>query len=104
VVIVPGPHDFVSSSPGILPRAPLIQEFQDLIINQSGLRVQRDHVTEPNLYFATSPCRITCSNREVVVFREDVVNKLRRHCVMKPSSADTASLVQHVSRLFLARY
>lgn len=96
-MIVPGPHDLVPSSPGVLPRAPLMQEFQDLIAHQSGLRPQRDHVAEPNLYFATSPCRITCGNREVVVFRDDVVNKLRRHCVMKPSNADTASLVQHVS-------
>lgn len=81
----------------MLPRAPLMQEFQESIVNQSGLRPHREHVTDPNLYFATSPTRITFGNKEIVVFRDDVVNKLRRHCIMKPSNVDTDSLVQHVS-------
>ncbi|KAM9294304.1 DNA polymerase epsilon subunit 2 [Gastrophryne carolinensis] len=71
-VFVPGPED-----PGpsfILPRPPIA-----------------DHITEefrqrvPFSIFTTNPCRIQYCTQEIVVFREDLVNKMCRNCVRFPS-------------------
>uniref|UniRef100_A0A673CAM6 DNA polymerase epsilon subunit n=1 Tax=Sphaeramia orbicularis TaxID=375764 RepID=A0A673CAM6_9TELE len=72
-VFVPGPED---PGPGaILPRPPL-----------------SDHVTEefrqrvPFSVFTTNPCRIQYCSQEIVIIREDLVNKMCRNCVRLPSS------------------
>uniref|UniRef100_A0A8C9W4P3 DNA polymerase epsilon subunit n=1 Tax=Scleropages formosus TaxID=113540 RepID=A0A8C9W4P3_SCLFO len=71
-VFVPGPED-----PGpnaILPRPPLA-----------------DHITEefrqkvPFSVFTTNPCRIQYCTQEIVVIREDLVNKMCRNCIRLPS-------------------
>ncbi|KAA8582074.1 hypothetical protein FQN60_008814 [Etheostoma spectabile] len=72
-VFVPGPED---PGPGtILPRPPLA-----------------DHITEefrqrvPFSVFTTNPCRIQYCSQEIVVIREDLVNKMCRNCVRLPSN------------------
>uniref|UniRef100_A0AAQ6ANL1 DNA polymerase epsilon subunit n=1 Tax=Amphiprion ocellaris TaxID=80972 RepID=A0AAQ6ANL1_AMPOC len=72
-VFVPGPED---PGPGsILPRPPLA-----------------DHITEefrqrvPFSVFTTNPCRIQYCTQEIVVFREDLVNKMCRNCVRLPNN------------------
>uniref|UniRef100_A0A4W5N8W1 DNA polymerase epsilon subunit n=1 Tax=Hucho hucho TaxID=62062 RepID=A0A4W5N8W1_9TELE len=72
-VFVPGPEDPGPST--ILPRPPLA-----------------DHITEefrqrvPFSVFTTNPCRIQYCSQEIVVIREDLVNKMCRNCVRLPSS------------------
>nr|XP_006632293.1 PREDICTED: DNA polymerase epsilon subunit 2 [Lepisosteus oculatus] len=72
-VFVPGPEDPGPSM--ILPRPPLAE-----------------HITEefrqkvPFSVFTTNPCRIQYCTQEIVVFREDLVNKMCRNCVRFPSS------------------
>ncbi|XP_034019418.1 DNA polymerase epsilon subunit 2-like [Thalassophryne amazonica] len=72
-VFVPGPED---PGPGsILPRPPLA-----------------DHITEefrqrvPFSIFTTNPCRIQYCNQEIVIIREDLVNKMCRNCIHLPNS------------------
>ncbi|MGH0178583.1 UNVERIFIED_CONTAM: hypothetical protein FKN15_078047 [Acipenser sinensis] len=73
-VFVPGPEDPGPST--ILPRPPLAE-----------------HITEefrqkvPFSVFTTNPCRIQYCTQEMVVFREDLVNKMCRNCVRFPSSS-----------------
>ncbi|XP_068874790.1 DNA polymerase epsilon subunit 2 isoform X2 [Aphelocoma coerulescens] len=72
-VFVPGPED---PGPGsILPRPPLAecitQEFRQLV---------------PFSVFTTNPCRIQYCTQEIIIFREDLVNKMCRNCVHFPSS------------------
>ncbi|KAF2976079.1 hypothetical protein EK904_005965, partial [Melospiza melodia maxima] len=72
-VFVPGPED---PGPGsILPRPPLAenitQEFRQLV---------------PFSVFTTNPCRVQYCTQEIVIFREDLVNKMCRNCVRFPSS------------------
>ncbi|NWY45742.1 DPOE2 polymerase, partial [Sylvia atricapilla] len=72
-VFVPGPED---PGPGsILPRPPLAenitQEFRQLV---------------PFSVFTTNPCRIQYCTQEIIIFREDLVNKMCRNCVRFPSS------------------
>uniref|UniRef100_H3B8I2 DNA polymerase epsilon subunit n=1 Tax=Latimeria chalumnae TaxID=7897 RepID=H3B8I2_LATCH len=72
-VFVPGPEDPGPST--ILPRPPLAE-----------------HVTEdfsqrvPFSVFSTNPCRIQYCTQEIVIFREDLVNKMCRNCVRFPSN------------------
>ncbi|TKS86734.1 DNA polymerase epsilon subunit 2 [Collichthys lucidus] len=72
-VFVPGPED---PGPGsILPRPPLA-----------------DHITEefrqrvPFSVFTTNPCRIQYCSQEIVIIREDLVNKMCRNCVRLPNN------------------
>ncbi|XP_023608838.1 DNA polymerase epsilon subunit 2 isoform X12 [Myotis lucifugus] len=72
-VFVPGPEDPGFGS--ILPRPPLAES----ITNEFRQRV-------PFSVFTTNPCRIQYCTQEIIVFREDLVNKMCRNCVHFPSS------------------
>ncbi|NWH63494.1 DPOE2 polymerase, partial [Geococcyx californianus] len=81
-VFVPGPED---PGPGsVLPRPPLAenitQEFRQLV---------------PFSVFTTNPCRIQYCTQEIIIFREDLVNKMCRNCVRFPSS--NMDIPNHVS-------
>ncbi|XP_070570240.1 DNA polymerase epsilon subunit 2-like [Ptychodera flava] len=72
-IFVPGLQD---PGPGcIFPRPPIpnciTEEFQKQI---------------PLSVFTTNPCRIQYCTQEIVVFREDIVNKMCRNCVKFPTS------------------
>uniref|UniRef100_A0A672LUL6 DNA polymerase II subunit 2 n=1 Tax=Sinocyclocheilus grahami TaxID=75366 RepID=A0A672LUL6_SINGR len=72
-VFVPGPED---PGPGtVLPRPPLAEH----ITEEFRQRV-------PFSVFTTNPCRIQYCSQEMVVIREDLVNKMCRNCVRLPSS------------------
>ncbi|XP_033621054.1 DNA polymerase epsilon subunit 2 isoform X4 [Fukomys damarensis] len=72
-VFVPGPEDPGFGS--ILPRPPLAES----ITNEFKQRV-------PFSVFTTNPCRIQYCTQEIIVFREDLVNKMCRNCIRFPSS------------------
>ncbi|CAL8273539.1 unnamed protein product [Merluccius merluccius] len=73
-VFVPGPEDPGPST--ILPRPPLAA-----------------HITEdfrqriPFSVFTTNPCRIQYCSQEIVIIREDLVNKMCRNCVRMPTNS-----------------
>ncbi|XP_053366159.1 DNA polymerase epsilon subunit 2 isoform X1 [Clarias gariepinus] len=73
-VFIPGPEDPGPRS--ILPRPPLAE-----------------HITEefrqriPFSVFTTNPCRIQYCSQEMVVIREDLVNKMCRNCLTIPSTS-----------------
>ncbi|XP_062378257.1 DNA polymerase epsilon subunit 2 [Sardina pilchardus] len=71
-VFVPGPEDPGPSA--ILPRPPLAEH----ITEEFRQRV-------PFSVFTTNPCRIQYCSQEIVVMREDLVNKMCRNCVRMPS-------------------
>ncbi|XP_040598944.1 DNA polymerase epsilon subunit 2 isoform X3 [Mesocricetus auratus] len=72
-VFVPGPEDPGFGS--ILPRPPLAES----ITQEFRQRV-------PFSVFTTNPCRIQYCTQEIIIFREDLVNKMCRNCVRFPSS------------------
>ena len=70
-VLVPGPSD-----PGVgqvLPRLPLARVFTQSLEEEL-----------PNVSIATNPCRLFINHKEIVLFRENLLGKLQRHCVIPP--------------------
>ncbi|XP_029454237.1 DNA polymerase epsilon subunit 2 isoform X2 [Rhinatrema bivittatum] len=67
--------DIICEYPNIHERPPLAETITDEF---------RQRV--PFSMFTTNPCRIQYCTQEVVVFREDLVNKMCRNCVRFPSS------------------
>lgn len=87
-IFVPGPLD---PGPGrILPRPSLpraiTKEIDDAI---------------PSVTFASNPCRIQYCTQEIVVFREDIVQKLCRNCVRFPMS--TAKITNHFVKTIISQ-
>uniref|UniRef100_A0A8D0G7S3 DNA polymerase epsilon subunit n=1 Tax=Sphenodon punctatus TaxID=8508 RepID=A0A8D0G7S3_SPHPU len=72
-VFVPGPKD---PGPGsILQRPPLAENITDEFRQQVPFSV-----------FTTNPCRVQFCTQEIILFREDLVNKMCRNCIRFPSS------------------
>ncbi|XP_053108069.1 DNA polymerase epsilon subunit 2 isoform X1 [Hemicordylus capensis] len=72
-VFVPGSEDPGPCS--ILPRPPLAENITEEFRQQVPFSV-----------FTTNPCRVQYCTQEIVIFREDLVNKMCRNCVRFPSS------------------
>eukprot|EP01082_Thalassiosira_pseudonana_P006335 g6143.t1 g6143 contig20:917343-919339(-) len=70
-VFVPGPND--PGITGVLPRGPIPNFFT------SSLRSKVKHAV-----FASNPCRMRFFSKEIVFFRDDLVGKMRRHCLLQP--------------------
>lgn len=78
-VFVPGPQD---PGPGnILPRPPIPQSISE------GLREK-----VPFAMFTTSPCRIQYCSQEIMIIREDIINKMSRNCIHLPSDSESVPM------------
>ncbi|KAJ2298218.1 DNA-directed DNA polymerase epsilon, subunit B, partial [Coemansia sp. RSA 2706] len=82
-VFVPGAND--PWGPGALPKPHLADCFT------AKLRARLTHAT-----FATNPCRIKYCTHEIVVFREDLLKRIRRNCVLPPTEG--TEIVRHLVR------
>jgi len=85
-ILVPGPDDPAIGA--ILPRPPLPGCYFDLF----------EHV--PNVIFASNPCRLQYANREIVVFRNDIVEKMCRNSIYMP--VEGMDVVVHVTESLLS--
>ena len=82
-VFVPGPND--PGSANLLPRPDLPKFFTQKM---------RDRV--PSATFASNPCRIRFFTQEIVIFREEILHKMRRHAVMPLAGDDTTQVTEHL--------
>ncbi|CAK0783094.1 hypothetical protein CVIRNUC_006289 [Coccomyxa viridis] len=78
LVFVPGTSD--AGPAAILPRPPLPEP---LIADARELL--------PNAVFATNPCRIRFYNQEMVIFRDDLQNRMRKLCLLAPNDEGSDS-------------
>lgn len=78
-LFVPGPNDPAPSP--CLPRPAIAKCFTKEI---------RSRIS--NCTFSSNPCRLRFYDREIVIFREDLLHKLRRHCIMDPKDDMSAHL------------
>jgi len=86
-VFVPGPRDLPSSLGSVLPSAPLPAFLT------ARLRERLAHVT-----CATNPARLSWVNKELVLFRDDLLQRMRRACVRPPAEDESADTSQHLVR------
>ncbi|KAI9017107.1 DNA polymerase alpha/epsilon subunit B-domain-containing protein [Gaertneriomyces semiglobifer] len=82
-IFVPGPHDPWGSN--TFPR-PGIPDFF----------TQRLRSKVPKAKFASNPCRIKYCTQEIVIFREDLANRMRRNCIVAPSNDLQDPLEKHL--------
>ena len=69
-IFIPGPHDPGFSA--VLPRPPLPSSLTNPLAKQ--LR---------NVTFTTNPCRLKIYTQEVFLYREDLLKRILRHCVLQ---------------------
>lgn len=87
-LFIPGPQD---PGPGnILPRPPI----PSVLTSDLTSRV-------PTAQFCSNPCRVQFCTREMVLFREDMLGKLCRHCVRFPS--ESADLPTHFAKTIFSQ-
>lgn len=86
-VFVPGPGDPCTGSSVALPRYPLPASFVKPFVDKVG----RASVT-----LATNPVHLRASGRTMVVFRQNLLAKMRRHCVVQPSTGESSDLTEHL--------
>ena len=85
---VPGPLD---PGPGdILPRPPIPSYLTSDITSRIS-----------NVTFCSNPCRIQFCTREIVVFREDILTKMSRHCVRFPTEG--TDMANHFTKTILSQ-
>lgn len=79
IVLVPGPTDPAAAGAAV-PRHPLLP----ILVEPFTRRVRSARL-------ASNPCRLHVAGREVVVFRDDLVHRVRRHCAVPPPPASEAA-------------
>lgn len=86
-----GPADPSSGCGNVLPRASIPKYFSRHITDNI-LSVEPD----ARFHFGTNPCRVRFFSQELVFFREELIGRLRRNCVIAPS--DDHTLPTHLCR------
>lgn len=75
-VFVPGPLDLTESPSSLYPRKAIF------LPAASRLKTR-----VPNLHLATNPCRILFCGQEIVIFRDDLMARVMRNCVLQRKAA-----------------
>ena len=83
-VIVPGSKDPGGSN--TLPQRPI----PDHLVHRMKQKIK-------NVTFTTNPCRIRYCTQEIVVYREDLLNKLWRNTLITPNLEAHEDPIKHVS-------
>lgn len=84
-VIIPGVND---PGPGnVLPRPPLPKMITRQFVEAVG---------SESVHFATNPCRIRFITQEIVILRDDLMQKMVRHCAVKPDLTETGLMHTHL--------
>ncbi|CAI0400211.1 unnamed protein product [Linum tenue] len=82
-LFIPGPDDAGPST--ALPRCPLPKYLTEELRKQI-----------PNAKFLSNPCRIKFYTQEIVFFRHDLLYRMRRSCLIPPSTEETDDPFEHL--------
>nr|XP_007152612.1 hypothetical protein PHAVU_004G144700g [Phaseolus vulgaris]ESW24606.1 hypothetical protein PHAVU_004G144700g [Phaseolus vulgaris] len=82
-LFIPGPDDAGPST--VLPRCALPKYLTEEL---------QKHI--PNAIFSSNPCRVKFYTQEIVFFRQDMLHRMRRSCLMSPSIEETDDHFQHL--------
>lgn len=103
LIFVPGPAD-PTASRDVLPSPALSKPIRDAFekrLRRASAGIQRTkssaHGDFARFFFTSNPVRLRYCTKQIVLFREDISNKLRRHCFLNPATDDmTDHLVRTV--------
>eukprot|EP00985_Skeletonema_marinoi_P005683 scaffold2468_cov133-Skeletonema_marinoi.AAC.5 len=87
-VFIPGPND--PGITGVLPRGPIPNYFT------AALRSK-----VKNVMLASNPCRMRFFTKEIVFFRDNLVSKMRRNCLIEPRQDSNGQLSSHAIKTVL---
>lgn len=82
-LFIPGPDDAGPSN--VLPRCALPKYLTEEL---------QKHI--PNAIFSSNPCRVKFYTQEIVFFRQDMLYRMRRSCLMPPSTEETCDHFEHL--------
>ncbi|KAK8679142.1 hypothetical protein V6N13_144610 [Hibiscus sabdariffa] len=82
-LFIPGPNDPGPST--VLPRCALPKYLTEEL---------QKHV--PNAIFSSNPCRVKFYTQEIVFFRQDLLYRMRRSCLIPPSTEETDDPFEHL--------
>ncbi|OMO73451.1 DNA polymerase alpha/epsilon, subunit B [Corchorus olitorius] len=82
-LFIPGPDDAGPST--VLPRCALPKYLTEEL---------QKHV--PNAIFSSNPCRVKFYTQEIVFFRQDLLYRMRRSCLIPPSTEETDDPFEHL--------
>lgn len=82
-LFIPGPDDVGPST--VLPRCCLPKYITEEL--QKNI---------PTAIFSSNPCRVKFYTQEIVFFRQDMLYKMRRSCIMAPSTKETNDPFEHL--------
>ncbi|CAI9113288.1 OLC1v1013861C1 [Oldenlandia corymbosa var. corymbosa] len=82
-LFIPGPDDVGPST--VLPRCALPKYITEELLK---------HI--PNAIFSSNPCRMKFYTQEIVFFRQDLLYRMRRSCLMPPSTEETSDPFEHL--------
>ncbi|XP_077236246.1 DNA polymerase epsilon subunit B2 [Tasmannia lanceolata] len=82
-LFIPGPEDAGPST--VLPRCGLPKYLTEEL---------QKHI--PNAIFSSNPCRIKFYTQEIVFFRQDLLYRMRRSCLIPPSKEETSDHFEHL--------
>nr|CAD1836352.1 unnamed protein product [Ananas comosus var. bracteatus] len=82
-LFIPGPDDAGPSK--VLPRCALPKYLTEEL---------QKHI--PNAIFSSNPCRIKFYTQEIVFFRQDLLYRMRRSCLIPPSTEETSDPFEHL--------
>jgi DNA polymerase epsilon subunit 2 len=87
-LFIPGPNDPWGEA--VIPRSPIPNVFTEKIRTKI-----------PNIHFLTNPCRLYFFTQEIVIFREDLVNRMRRNCIVPPDENNEPDVSKHLIKTIL---
>ncbi|KAI3725382.1 hypothetical protein L1987_65169 [Smallanthus sonchifolius] len=82
-LFIPGPDDAGPST--VLPRCALPKFITEEL---------RKHI--PNAIFASNPCRVKFYTQEIVFFRQDLLYRMRKSCLIPCSTEETSDYFEHI--------
>ncbi|KAI3776398.1 hypothetical protein L1987_46179 [Smallanthus sonchifolius] len=82
-LFIPGPDDAGPST--VLPRCALPKFITEEL---------RKHI--PNAIFASNPCRVKFYTQEIVFFRQDLLYRMRKSCLIPYSTEETSDYFEHI--------
>lgn len=88
LVIVPGPQD-PSIAKNILPKSALLSKIQNAFYNQlPNIQGNKSSSNFPDIYFTSNPTRIRYCMKQIVIFREDIVNKMNKYSILRSENTN----------------